>query len=355
MESSNENLKATLLNFEDQTPQPTARSTRNKKTLIFTSLILFTLIAAAGILLLVQNRTARSKSFDAYFKGSKKFYCHLTMYPRLCFTSMSPILNRSSLIWTPSPIFSTSLQIAIAELKNTTNSISNAVLSISNDSPTRSTFHKCSSLLTDSLSRLNNSLATLTVDLDIDALTYTEADNIRAWNMAAVAGAEDCFVALQDIESRVEIEQEKIAVNEVKFKVDKARMNYSTLSNVSLSQLSQTLGQLRVNPNVETQIDEQRSDKWIITTELQNPKSCCEDLKKIESTVVGEKRAKTFSELKEEEKDRLHSRKHRPLTGQQSSQRPSWLNFNPRSTTVYKIDLLKYFSRGSRKKRTQRI
>ncbi|KAL2515983.1 PMEI domain-containing protein [Forsythia ovata] len=242
---------------------------------------------------------------------------------------MSPILNRSSLIWTPSPIFSTSLQIAIAELKNTTNSISNAVLSISNDSPTRSTFHKCSSLLTDSLSRLNNSLATLTVDLDIDALTYTEADNIRAWNMAAVAGAEDCFVALQDIESRVEIEQEKIAVNEVKFKVDKARMcaanwmglfflflfsdsafrNCSTLSNVSLSQLSQTLGQLRVNPNVETQTDEQRSDKWIITTELQDPKSCCEDLKKIESTVVGEKRAKTFSELKEEEKERLHSRK----------------------------------------------
>ncbi|KAL2492933.1 PMEI domain-containing protein [Abeliophyllum distichum] len=224
MESSNENLKATLLNFEDQTPQPTTRSTRNKKILIFTSLILFTLIAAAGILLLVQNRTERSKSFNAYFKGSRKFYCHLTMYPRLCFTSMFPIINRSSLTWSPSPIFSASLQIAIAELKNTTNSISNAMLSISNDSPTRSIFHKCSSLLTHSLSRLNNSLETLTVDLDIEALTYPEADNIRAWNMDAVAGAEDCFVALQDIESRVEIELEKIAVNEVKFKVDKARM-----------------------------------------------------------------------------------------------------------------------------------
>ncbi|KAL2515327.1 Uncharacterized protein Fot_29298 [Forsythia ovata] len=50
-------------------------------------------------------------------------------------------------------------------------------------------------------------LATLTVDLDIETLTYPEADNIRVWNMAAVAGAEDCFFALHDIESSVEIKR----------------------------------------------------------------------------------------------------------------------------------------------------
>ncbi|CAA3030212.1 pectinesterase 1 [Olea europaea subsp. europaea] len=227
MESSNENLKATLLNFEDQTPLPPPK-TRNKKTIIFTSIILFTLIATAGILFFVQNRSTKSKYSDLYFEGSRKFYCHLTIYPDSCFSSMSLLINRSSIASNPLPIFSASLQIALTELKNSNNSISNAMISISNElSAGVSTFHKCATLLSHSLSLLNQSLATLSVDLEameIETLTYSETDNIKAWNMAAMAGAEDCFYALQDFESTVEIDREKIVVNEVKSKVDKARM-----------------------------------------------------------------------------------------------------------------------------------
>ncbi|CAI9757529.1 unnamed protein product [Fraxinus pennsylvanica] len=143
---------------------------------------------------------------------------------------MFPLINRSSIASNPIPIFSASLQIALTELKNSNNSISKAMISISSESSTTmSTFHKCASLLSRSLILLNHSLANLVVDLvlvdlEIEALTYSETDDIKAWNMAAAAGAEDCFSALQDVESMVKIKREKMVVNEVKSKVDKAKM-----------------------------------------------------------------------------------------------------------------------------------
>lgn len=68
---------------------------------------------------------------------------------------------------------------------------------------------------------------------------------------------------------------------------ESAFKNCSSLVQKSLSRLSQTLGIFRVNPDMRSQTDEQRSDMInLIFDAKQDLSSCCDDLAKIESTAV---------------------------------------------------------------------
>ncbi|EYU35851.1 hypothetical protein ABFS82_09G037100 [Erythranthe guttata] len=158
------------------------------------------------------NKRQPPKPVDAYLSNSKTYYCHLTMYPNLCYQSMSSkIPNPTLLEGDPSPIFSASLQIAIDHLKNvSTNHIKD------NDSPIGQSLSRCGGWLHDSLSQLNESLTMLGVDSDIESLTYVEMNSIKGWAMDAAANALKCVLALDG-------EEKLLGVEKVKIGVEKAR------------------------------------------------------------------------------------------------------------------------------------
>ncbi|KAK4437079.1 hypothetical protein Salat_0041800 [Sesamum alatum] len=138
---------------------------------------------------------------------------------------MSSIINRTVLKSTPGPIFSTSLQVAINELKNIANiSIPRALSSTTtNNSLADSTLFKCLTWVQDSLSCLNKSLDTLGVDSNVGPLTYEEMYNMNAWTWAARSNAVKCFLALEEFDDVVEKGEERRRVEEVKLGVEKAK------------------------------------------------------------------------------------------------------------------------------------
>ncbi|KAL2244251.1 UNVERIFIED_CONTAM: hypothetical protein Sindi_0543100 [Sesamum indicum] len=169
------------------------------------------------------HKNRRNELRNAYLSRSRRYYCHLTRYPELCYDSMSSIINCTVLKSTPGPIFSTSLQVAINELENiSTVSIPRALSSAANNSLVRSRLFECLARVQDSSSRLKKSLGTLGVDADVGLLTYEEMDNMNAWTLAARSNASKCFLALEEIDNVVEGE-EKSRVEEVKFGVEKAK------------------------------------------------------------------------------------------------------------------------------------
>ncbi|KAL0355670.1 UNVERIFIED_CONTAM: hypothetical protein Sradi_4013900 [Sesamum radiatum] len=162
---------------------------------------------------------------DVYVSRSSRYYCHLTMYPELCYDSMSSIMNSTLVLRsTPGPIFSTSLQVAINALDNiATISIPRALSFATNNSLVRPRLFDCLAWVQDSSSRLNKSLGTLGVDSNVGWLTYEEMDNMNAWTLGATSNALKCFLALEEIDDDVVEGEEKRRVEEVKLGVEKAR------------------------------------------------------------------------------------------------------------------------------------
>ncbi|KAI3454648.1 hypothetical protein Pfo_011311 [Paulownia fortunei] len=222
MDSANESFtissKDTLLD-KNQQPSPN----KNLKAIFFSLLILLSLIAGS-IILSSLSKKRQPRQLDAYFSGSTRYYCHLTMYPELCYDSMSSIISSTALKSNPGPIFSTSLQVAINELNNITISITKSLSSTTKNSLVGPRLSKCRTWAHDSLSRLNESLSMLGVDSDVESLTYVEMDNMKAWTFAATSNAFKCFSALEEIiDGMVDGDQERMGVEGVKLGVEKAR------------------------------------------------------------------------------------------------------------------------------------
>ncbi|KAL3640596.1 hypothetical protein CASFOL_015564 [Castilleja foliolosa] len=198
-----------------------SRSNNNLKTILLASLILFILIASSILILSSISKNKQSKKPDPYESGSSHYYCHLTKYHKLCYDSMSSIINTTVLKLGPGPIFSTSLQVAINQLHNVSISITKSTSSSSsfNNSLVGLRIFDCRAWVNDSLRRLNQSLSIFGVDSNIDAWTYEEMDNTRAWSLIAKDNAYKCYLALED----VMVDGEEEGVEEVKLGVEKAR------------------------------------------------------------------------------------------------------------------------------------
>ncbi|KAL7098761.1 hypothetical protein ACP275_09G038400 [Erythranthe tilingii] len=216
-ESFTISFKQTLLdnNNEQQqqqkpTPQIQARI-KNRRTLFFAVLILFILIASSTILITYISRTRQSEPVNAYLSGSRKYYCHLTAYPDLCYESMSEIIPNTTLIQSNfNPIFSASFRIAVNHLKNVSARIENG--------------SECGSWVRDSLSQLSGSRSLTAVLAGFDweemgfSLSRGELRSMKEWAVAAAANALKCVAALDGGEEKLELGVEK-----VKMGVDKAR------------------------------------------------------------------------------------------------------------------------------------
>ncbi|KAL7098762.1 hypothetical protein ACP275_09G038500 [Erythranthe tilingii] len=220
MDSTNQNFtisfKQSLHNANDHHHQKHT-NIRNKNLEIISLFVLIFVVLIADFTILTTliccTKRQPQKPVDAYLSNSKTYYnCHLTMYPSLCYQSMSSkIPNPTLLEGDPSPIFSASLQIAIDHLKNvSTNHIKD------NDSPIGQSLSKCGGWLRDSLSQLNESLAMLGVDSDIESLTYVEMNSIKGWAMDAAANALKCVLALDGEEKLLGVEKMKIGVEKAR-------------------------------------------------------------------------------------------------------------------------------------------
>ncbi|KAK6117962.1 hypothetical protein DH2020_048299 [Rehmannia glutinosa] len=147
-------------------------------------------------------------------------------------------MNSTVLESGPGPIFSTSIRIAINQLNNVTISI-HKVFHLghpsfeypltplsqpgSNNSLVGPSLSKCQTWVNDSLSRLNESLTVLSVDSDIESLTYEEMDNMKTRNVAATGNVVKCLLELEDVIDVMVDGEEKMGVEEVKLGVEKAR------------------------------------------------------------------------------------------------------------------------------------
>ncbi|KAL7139214.1 hypothetical protein ABFS83_09G035800 [Erythranthe nasuta] len=208
MDSDKENFtisfKQTLLdnnNEQKPTPQNQAR-TKNRRTLFYAVLILFIIIASSTILITYISRTGQSEPVNAYLSGSRKYYCHLTAYPDLCYESMSEIIPNTTLIQSNfNPIFSASFRIAVNHLKNVSARIENG--------------SECGNWVHDSLSQLTGSRPLKAVLAGSDweemgfSLSRGELRSMKEWAVAAAANALKC--------------EEQLGVEKVKTGVEKAR------------------------------------------------------------------------------------------------------------------------------------
>ncbi|KAL0342616.1 UNVERIFIED_CONTAM: putative pectinesterase/pectinesterase inhibitor 26 [Sesamum calycinum] len=230
MNSDNESFivsgKESLLDHDQQPSSPEHTSNNNLviKTIFLSLLILVILILGSMILSSTSKRTEPER-FNVYVSHSSRYYCHLTMYPELCYDSMSSIMNSTQVLRsTPGPIFSTSVQVALNELETIAAiSIPRALSFATNNSLVRPRLSDCLAWVQDSWSRMNKSLSTLGVDSDVGLLTYEEMDNMNAGTLGATSNALKCFLALEEIEDVVEEGEEKRRVEEVKLGVEKAR------------------------------------------------------------------------------------------------------------------------------------
>ncbi|KAK4437083.1 hypothetical protein Salat_0042200 [Sesamum alatum] len=230
MNSDNESFiisgKESLLDHDQQPFSPKHTSNNNLVLkAIFLSLLILVILMVGSMILSSICKRKKPQPFNMYISRSSRYYCHLTMYPELCYDSMSSIMNSTLVLnATPSPIFSTSLQVAINELMIIANvSIPRALSSTTNDSLTGPTLFQCLTWAQDSLSCLNESLCTLGVDSDVRSLTYEEMDDMNARTLGATFNAYKCFLALEEIDDVVEKGEEKRRVEEVKLGVEKAR------------------------------------------------------------------------------------------------------------------------------------
>ncbi|KAL8465032.1 hypothetical protein ACS0TY_034491 [Phlomoides rotata] len=209
MDSTNYSFKETILSQEQPSLFKKPRFKKLKPLIFFTSLFILVILIAAGSIIL-SSIFKKSPNPDAYLSGSSRYFCHLTPYPDLCYTSMSSIINNTALKSGPGPIFITSLIVAINQLNNTATSITKA-LSMNNSifGPRLST---CRKLVHDSLSRLNDSLATFGDDSDIESLSYVEMDELWAWAKASRRSVRVCLLTLEGDEKMVGVEGVKMGV-----------------------------------------------------------------------------------------------------------------------------------------------
>ncbi|KAL5062556.1 hypothetical protein RYX36_024293 [Vicia faba] len=177
------------------------KKTRKRITIIIiSSLILIAVIVAAvaGILIHKRNTSSNPSSnslpnTDLNPATSLKSVCDATQYPHSCIAAISSLPESNTT--DPEKLFKLSLKVAMDELSNLTR----LKLKASGDTRLEKAIAVCSSVLEDSLDRLNDSMSMIIADDKI--LSPAKVRDVETWITAALTDHDTCLDAVGEVNS----------------------------------------------------------------------------------------------------------------------------------------------------------
>ncbi|CAI8607806.1 unnamed protein product [Vicia faba] len=177
------------------------KKTRKRITIIIiSSLILIAVIVAAVAGILIHKRNTSSNpspnslpNTDLNPATSLKSVCDATQYPHSCIAAISSLPESNTT--DPEKLFKLSLKVAMDELSNLTR----LKLKASGDTRLEKAIAVCSSVLEDSLDRLNDSMSMIIADDKI--LSPAKVRDVETWITAALTDHDTCLDAVGEVNS----------------------------------------------------------------------------------------------------------------------------------------------------------